>query len=342
MLQLETTPTVNTIQPNQAIFQLITGYWISKSIYAAAKLGIADLLKDGSQSCEQLAQATGANARSVYRLLRALASVGIFTEEKPGYFALSPLGECLQTDCSGSMHSVAIALVEEQFQAWGDFLYSIETGKTAFDHVYGMPIFQYYTEHPEQFKIFDAAMSETHGIKDRAVLASYDFSDIRTLVDIGGGKGGFISTILKAYPCLKGILFDLPRVIAEVQPFTGELSDRLHQVSGDFFASVPIGADAYILKRIIHDWDDEQAGIILHNCRKAIAENGKLLLVESVIPLGNDSCPAKFLDLHMMTVTGGMERTEAEYRYLLAEAGFKLTRIIPTAADVDVIEAIPV
>lgn len=342
MLQLETTPTVNTIPPNQAMFQLITGYWISKSIYAAAKLGIADLLKDGSQSCEQLAQATGVNTRSVYRLLRALASVGIFAEEKPGYFALSPLGECLQTDCSGSMRSVAIALVEEQFQAWGDFLYSIETGKTAFDHVYGMPIFQYYREHPEQFKIFDAAMSETHGIKDRAVLASYDFSATRTLVDIGGGKGGFIATILKAYPHLQGILFDLPRVIAEVQPFAGELGDRLHRASGDFFASVPIGGDVYILKRIIHDWDDEQALIILKNCRKAIAQNGKLLLVESVIPVGNQPCPAKWLDLHMLAITGGMERTEAEYCHLLAAAGFKLTQIIPTSADVDVIEAIPV
>lgn len=342
MLQLQTAPTVNTIQHNQAMFQLITGYWISKSIYAAAKLGIADLLKEGSQSCEQLAQTTGANARSLYRLLRSLASVGIFAEETPGYFALTPLGACLQTDFPGSMRSVAIALVEEQFQAWGDFLYSIETGKTAFDHVYGMPIFQYYMEHPEQFKIFDAAMSETHGIKDRAVLASYNFSGIETLVDVGGGKGGLIATILKAHPHLKGILFDLPRVIAEVQPFAGELDDRLQRISGDFFASVPAGADAYILKRILHDWDDEQALIILKNCRKAIAQNGKLLLVESVIPAGNEPCPAKFLDLHMLAITGGMERTEAEYRHLLAATGFKLTQIIPTSADVDVIEAIPV
>lgn len=340
MLKLENTP--STTLPQVALFQMITGYWISKSIYAASKLGIADLLKDGSQSCEQLAQATGANARSLYRLLRALASVGIFAEQKPGYFALTPLADCLQTDFPGSVRSMTIALVEEQFQAWGDFLYSIKTGKTAFDHVYGMPIFEYYMEHPEQFKIFDAAMSESHGIKDRAVLASYDFSGIRKLVDVGGGKGGLIATLLKARPTLEGILFDLPRVIAEVQPFAEEVGDRLQRISGDFFASVPAGADAYILKRILHDWDSEQALIILNNCRKAIAENGKLLLVESVIPLGNDSYPAKFLDLHMMTVTGGMERTEAEYRYLLAAAGFKLTQIIPTSADVDVIEGIPV
>jgi len=340
MLQLENASAANNMT-QVAMFQMITGYWISKSIYAAAKLNIADLLKDGSQSCEQLAEATGANARSIYRLLRALASVGIFVEEKPNYFALTPLATCLQTGFPGSMRSVAIALLEEQFQAWGDFLYSIQTGKTAFDHVYGMPIFEYYTEHPEQFKIFDAAMSESHRIKDRAVVASYDFSGIGQLVDVGGGKGGLIATILKAHPTLKGILFDLPRVIAETQPLAEELGDRLQSISGDFFASVPAGADAYILKRILHDWDSEEALMILKNCRQAIAENGKLLLVESVIPAGNEPCPAKFLDLQMLAMTGGMERTEAEYHHLLAAAGFKLTQIIPTSSDVDVIEAIP-
>ena len=341
MLQLEKATSQNNAIPQVAMFQMITGYWISKSIYAAAKLGIADLLKDGSQSCEQIAATIGTNARSIHRLLRALACIGIFVEEKPGYFALTPLAACLQTEFPGSMRSVAIALVEEQFQAWGDFLYSIQTGKTAFEHVYGMPIFQYYMEHPEQFKIFDAAMSQTHGIKDRAVLASYDFSGIRQLVDVGGGKGGLITTILKAYPTLEGVLFDLPRVIAE-QAHESALSDRLQQVSGDFFASVFAGGDAYILKRILHDWNDEQSLTILKNCRQAIAENGKLLLVESVIPSGNEPCTAKFLDLHMLAVTGGMERTETEYSDLLAAAGFKLMRIIPTPADIDVIEAIPV
>jgi cyclopropane fatty-acyl-phospholipid synthase-like methyltransferase len=340
MLQLENTPN-QTQAPQVALFQMITGYWISKSIYVAAKLGIADLLKEGARSYEQLAQATATDARSLYRLLRALASVGIFTENEHGYFGLTPMGACLQSDSPGSMRSVAMALVDEHFQAWGDFLYSIQTGNTAFEHVYGMPIFDYYMQYPEQYKIFDAAMSETHGIKDKAIVESYDFSSVHKLVDIGAGKGGLIKTILNKYPHIQGVIFDQAPVVANTQ-LLAELGQRLELIAGDFFETVPSGFDTYVLKRILHDWDDEKSLKILQNCRQAIADNGKLLVVESVIPEGNKFSPAKFLDLQMLALTGGMERTASEYSQLFAGAGFELTRIISTTTDLQVIEAIPV
>lgn len=340
----QNTQTSQNIPPQLVMLQMVSASWISQSIYAAAKLGIADLLKDGSKNCDELAIATRTHTRSLYRLMRALASVGIFTESEPGYFNLTPLAACLQTDIPGSIRPFVIMLGEEHNRAWGDLLYSIQTGTSAFEHLYGMQIFQYYAQNPEPAKIFDAAMTSFSSIENAETITSYDFSSIRKLVDVGGGHGSLIATILKANPTLQGILFDQPAVIAGAKHLmTAEgVGERCEIIAGDFFESVPSGSDAYILKHIIHDWDDERAITILKNCHRAMVDNAKLLVVEQVIPPDNEPFFGKFLDLNMLVMCpGGCERTENEYRVLFKAAGFQLTQIVPTS-NVSVIEGIRV
>jgi hypothetical protein len=325
--------------------KLTTGHWITQGIYVAAKLGIADLLQEGPLSSGDLAQATDANPRALYRLLRALASVGVFVEGTDGRFALTPMAECLQTDTPGSMRAWVLFTGEPYaFQPWGELLHSVRTGQTAFNHVHGMPIFDYYARHPEQWKIFDAAMTGSAGPEVAAVMADYDFSGIGTLIDLGGGHGSFLGTILGAYPAIKGVLAEMPAVIdgARRHLEAAHLVDRCEVVPINFFESVPTGGDAYVMKRIIHDWDDERSIAILKNCHRAMAGKGKLLLVEMVIPPGNDPEFAKWLDIAMLVFAGGCERTEREYRDLLTTSGFRVTRIVPTRSSASVIEAVPV
>ncbi|MBW4574138.1 MAG: methyltransferase [Aphanothece sp. CMT-3BRIN-NPC111] len=329
--------------PQLVMVQMVTGSWLSQCIYAAAKLGIADLLKNEPKSCDELANSTGTDSRSLYRLMRALASVGVFVENEQGLFALTPLATYLQSDVPGSIRAMAIMFGEEHYRAWGDILHSIQTGGCAFEHVYGMNVFDYYAQNPEPARIFDEAMTSFSAIEKTAVAADYDFSRIHKLVDVAGGHGSLIASILKSNPNMKGILFDQASVIAGAKPLLEAegVSERCELVSGDFFESVPAGGDAYILKHIVHDWDDERAIAILKNCHQAMVENGKLLVVEQVIPPGNEPFVGKFLDLNMLMVApGGCERTEAEYQTLFERAGFKLTKIVPTHSDVSVIEAI--
>ena len=329
--------------PQAVMSRLLTGYWISQALHVAAQLGIADLLKDGPQTVARLAESSGTHARSLYRLLRALAGEGVFAEDAQGRFALTPLGACLRGDVPNSQRSMAIMTGEEHYRCWGELLYSVQTGQTAFEKLYGQPIFHYLAAHPRQARIFDEGMVGVHGAETTAMLDAYDFSGIGTLVDIGGGNGSLLAATLQRHPALRGILFDRPDVIerARTNIKTAALESRCTLMPGDFFQTVPSGGDAYLMRHIIHDWNDEQCRTILRHCRKVVPTTGKLLLIESVIPPGNEPCFAKFLDLTMLTIPGGMERTEAEYRDLLASAGFRLARVVPTRANVDVIECVP-
>lgn len=328
--------------PQQQLDGMIAGYWTSQAIYAAAKFNIADLLKDGARSVDDLAAATATNPDALYRLLRALASKGIFAEGEPRSFALTPLAECLRSDVPGSKRALALMSGDEQFRAWAEIEYSIQTGKIAFDKVFGKPIFDYLGEHPEKAKIFDAAMVGIHGRESHAVLDAYDFSGITLVADIGGGNGSQLTGLLQRHANLKGLLFDLPHVIqrATENIQAAGLSDRCQLCAGSFFESVPAGADAYFMRHIIHDWDEEKSLTILRNCHRAMSAHSKLLVVESVIPPGNEPFGGKFLDLVMLLIPGGKERTAEEYRTLFDRAGFRLTRVIPTATEVSIIEAV--
>jgi hypothetical protein len=345
MSQIGHTQTPGEIPPQSMMFQFINGYWITQLIYAVTKLGIADLLKDGPLNCNKLASSTGTHARSLYRVMRALASVGIFAENEQGDFTLTPLATCLRSDVPDSLRAFAIMSGEEVYQAWGDILYSLRTGANAFEHLYGMDCFQYYAQNPQAGQIFDQAMTNGSVREISAATKAYDFSKIQKLVDVGGGHGSLMASILKSNPNLKGVLYDLPSVVEGAKNLLkdqGVLS-RCEVVSGDFFTSVPAGGDAYILKGVIHDWDDERAIAILKNCHQAMVENGLLLVVEMVIPPGNNLFVGKLLDIHMLIkAPGGCERTEAEYRTLFERAGFKLTNIFPTQANVSVIEGVRV
>jgi hypothetical protein len=335
---------VSAPTPQQQLAPLLSGYWNSQALYVAAKLGIADLLKDGPKPVDELARQTSTHAPALFRLLRALASLGIFKEVTPRCFAQTPASELLRADVPATQRPLALMLGEEQYRAWGELLYSVQTGKTAFDKVFGKPIFDYLADHPEQARVFDAAMTSVHGRETPAILEAYDFSGVRVLADIGGGNGSTISGILNAHTNMKGILFDLPGVAKRAGSALAAagLAARCQVESGSFFETVPAGADAYILRHIIHDWDDESAAKILRTVRAAMNPTARLLVVESVIPPGNDFFFAKFLDLTMLTTPGGKERTEEEYRELYQASGFRLARMVPTKADVSVIEGQPV
>lgn len=320
--------------------QLITGYWTTQAVYVAAKLGLADLLKDGPRTAEELAKSTQTHAPSVYRLLRALASLGIFAEDDQKRFSLTPMAECLRSDKPGSQRALAIMSGEEHYRAWGDLFYSVQTGQMAFDKIYGLPVFDFLSKNLEQAKVFDAAMVGVHGRETAAMTDAYDFSDIETLADVGGGNGSLLSFVLHKHPQMKGMLYDLPGVAerARANFKSAGVADRCQVRGGSFFESIPAGADAYLMRHIIHDWNDEQATTILKNVHRVLPDHGRLLVIEGVIPSGNDPCFGKLLDLTMLVIPGGKERTEEEYRQLFAASGFELTRIVPTAAEVCIIE----
>ena len=326
-----------------ALLQMSSGYWISQSLYAAAKLGIADLLKNGAKNCEELASVTNTNARALYRLMRGLASVKVFAEQEPGYFILTPIAEGLCSDISGSMRDSILLGGGEYYRAWGNLLYSLRTGNNAFEQEYEMPVFDYYSQNRESGGIFNRAMKNISQVINPAIVGGYDFSSITKLVDVGGGNGSLIAGILKANPNLQGILFDQKSAIASAKSILkAEVnSNRCEMIAGDFFESIPSGADAYLFKYVLHNWNDEQAIAILRNCYSAMSENGKLLVVEQVIPPGNEPFSGKLIDLHMLVTLGGCERTEAEYRSLFKAASFQLTKIVSTRSNVSIIEGIP-
>lgn len=328
----------------EQLARMITGYWVSQAIYATAKFGISDLLKDGPRPVDELAAITSTHGEALYRLLRALASVGVFSEGPPKVFSLTPLAELLRSDVAGSQRSLALMVGGQQFHAWGHIDHSIQTGETAFEHLHGKPLFDFLAEQPAMASIFDEAMTGIHGRETAAVLDAYDFSGIDVLADVGGGNGSNLLEILAKYPSMKGILFDLPHVVdrARGRVESSGLSDRCQLIGGDFFSSAPAGADAYLLRHIIHDWDDAKAAHILRNCRAAMPPSGKLLVVETVIPPGNAPFAGKLLDLTMLLIPGGKERTADEYQALYEQAGFELTNVVPSSLEVSVVEGAPI
>ena len=328
------------VPPQIALLQMATGFWVTQSIYVAARLGIADLLKDGPKTSDELAQATNTNAPMLYRVLRALAGLGIFAEVENKRFGLTPLAEALQSG-PNSLRAMTIHLAENpSWKAWGNLLESVKTGETAFKLANGAEVFPYYAEHPESFEPFNEAMTNFSEAVIKAVVPAYDFSSIRKLVDVGGGHGSLLALILKANPETRGVLFDLPTVIegAKERLAAEGVSERAEVTGGDFFDSVPAGGDAYLMKLIIHDWDEERAVKILKNCHSVMKDGGRLLLVETVVPEGNEPSFAKMMDLQMLVMTGGRERTESQYRDLFAAGGFRLTRVIPTESPMSIIE----
>jgi hypothetical protein len=314
-------------------------------IHAAAKLGIADLLKDGAKSCDELAKATGTHSQSLYRLLRALASLGIFSEIKDHYFELTPEAACLKTDAHDSVHTFAVWTGDEvNWKPWGQLLYSVQTGKTAFKQVFGAEIFEYFGQNPQAGEAFNRFMTERMQAMVKAVSPTYDFSKAKIIADIGGGQGRLLATILKSNPNLKGILFDLPSVIKEAKAIIEDagLSGRYSLVGGSFFESISVTADIYILSSIIHDWNDNDSITILKNCRRCMPADSKLLLIETMIPPGNEPALGKLTDLNMLVLTSGMERTKSEFEQLFKQTGFKLTNIIPTPSPMNILEVVPV
>jgi hypothetical protein len=324
------------VTPQETMLNLISGFWVARSIYLAAELGIADVFDDQPKTNAQLATATNTEPRSLYRLLRALASVGIFTEVSGQCFALTPLAKTLQTDSPDSMRYFAIAQMgHEHSLGWINGLHSLKTGESAFENTAGMSVWDYYAEHPEAGATFSHAMSNAGTAIAQAVAASYNFSEFKTIVDVGGAQGSLVSTIVSSFPNLKGVLFDLPEVTASTN-----IGDNIQLVAGNFFESIPSGGDAYLMRWIIHDWDDQKSSIILKNCHQVMPEHGKLLLVESILPPSNEPSPTKFIDMIMLLMTSGRERTEEEYRSLLRSNGFELTRVIPTPSMLSIIEAV--
>lgn len=324
------------VTPQETMMGLISGFWVARSIYLAASLGVADVFDDRPKAIAQLAAATNTEPRSLYRLLRALSSVGIFTEVSDRCFELTPLAATLKSDSPGSMRYAALAQMGvEHSLGWSNGLHSLRTGEIAFDAAAGMSVWDYYAQHPEEGQAFSQSMTSMGTSIAQAVAETYDFSEFNTIVDIGGAQGSLISAIVRSHPHLNGILFDLPEIIA-----TANVDANIQPIAGNFFESVPSGGDAYLMRWIIHDWDDEKSLMILKNCHQAMPDHGKLLLVESLIPLGNDPSPAKFIDIIMLLMVGGRERTEEEYRSLLRASGFELTRVIPTPSMLSIIEAV--
>lgn len=327
-----------------AVVGLATGFWISQALYAVAKLGVADRLSDGPLAPDELALAVGAHPGALRRVLRALASVGVFAEDADGRWALTAAAEPLRSDVPGSLRAFVTMLGEpESWRAWGEFLHSLRTGTSAFEHVFGAPVFRYMAEHPAAAARFDAAMAERSAAEDAAVLAAYDFRGVRRIVDVGGGRGALLSAIFSRHPRLHGVLFELPHVIdAARRSAAPALAQRCDFRAGDFFRdSLPADGDVYLLKKVIHDWDDERARFILEACRQAMRGRARLLLIEPVVPPGNDPAFAKLLDLFMLVWPGGLERTVDEHRALLGSAGLAMQRVVPTASPVSVIEAQP-
>ena len=328
-------------QPANLLPMFFDSFILARAISVAARLGIADLLTSDAKSADELARATGVHAQSLYRVLRALAGAGIFAEDEAGRFHLTPLAEQLRSDAPNSWRGFANFLGSDfAYQAYGDLLYSVQTGQPAFNHALGKSVREYLGENPEQARIFDEGMTSTSQQSAPAILAVYDFSGIKKLVDVGGGQGFMIASILKAYPQMNGVLFDLPNVVAGAAPILEAqgVSDRCACIGGNFLESVPEGGDLYFMQAILHGMKDEQCIQLLQNVRESMHENGTLLQVDFVIPSGNVPSTSKFGDLHMMIFTPSHERTEAEYRALYEQAGFRLTRVSQTSALTTILE----
>jgi hypothetical protein len=335
------TPSATPLQ----LLGMTNGLVIHQALYAAAKLGVADLLKDGAQSSSDLAGKLNVSESALYRILRFLASQSVFEEESPRRFANTELSHFLCTGVPGSVRSILIFRGSEfLFGPFAEILYSIETGLPARAKLFGMEAFEYLKTDPETARLFDDAMTGMSALVGPIVAGAYDFGKWGSLMDVGGGNGILLAAILTAHPGLRGMLADLPHTIERAADrgfLGGELASRSAMQPCDFFEEVPPGCRAYLMKHVIHDWDDERAHNILTNCRRAVPADGTLLLVEWALSEGNDPSAGKFTDVVMMLMTGGKERTVEEYRQLLGQAGFSLNQVISTVSGLNIIEALP-
>lgn len=327
-----------------ALFKLIAAPWVSRSIYVFVKLGVVDLLEKEAMDFRQIAEAVKAEPEALHRLLQGLAKTGLLTETSPGTFAMTKLGECLKSGAPGALRSWALLWGEEYHHAWSELLGAVQTGTTAFDRAYGTNLYQYLHDNPETAQTYNDAMTGLAELVYPAVVAAYDFSSSRQVVDVGGGCGTLIASILAANPNLKGILFDQPDVVSNASTVleASGVADRCEIVKGDFFAAVPTGGDTYVLSNILHNWDDERAAAILQNCRRAIAESGTILVVETVLSGKDEPALARVHDLSMLVLTRGRERTEDEFSKLLVRSGFELKRVIPVQPMTCVVEAVAI
>ncbi len=324
---------------------MILGKWVSNAISAAAHFAIADHLESGPKSPQELAALTGTEERPLYRLLRATASVGVFTELEDGRFAQSPLSEALRSNAKPCVRHLAMMLNDDwHIRAWEQLPWCVETGKPASYKLNGMPMFDWMAQHPEKTGNFNQAMTDLSQGDAAAVVQSYDFSRFEHIVDVAGGHGALLAAILEQAPKLRGTLFDMPHVIegAKKAGILESFANRCTLEAGSFLESVPAGADAYIMKFIIHDWYDPECIKMLSHCRKGIRPGGRLLVVDQVVPARNEPGVSKLMDLEMLVLPGGMERNEKEFRELFAASGFRLERIIPTPALQCIIEGVPV
>ena len=332
-----------SLPPHLQLIQMGRAFIVSRTVYVAAKLGLADQLASGPKSAAELAEPLQVHAPSLHRLMRTLASLGILTERAEQRFALTDLGEALKTAAPGSARSTLIYSGSPATQSgWDNLGYSVETGKPGFDKAQGISVFDYLAKHPEEASLFSDMMIGLHQQEPPAVAAAYDFSIFKTIADVGGATGNMLAGILAHHAGPRGILFDRPHVVGDAPALLAAkgISDRVTIEAGDFFENVPVGADAYILSHIIHDWSEDQCLTILGNVRKAMSPAARLLIVEMVLPAGDAPHPGKMLDMVMLAQLGGQERTEAEYGALLGKTGFRLTRVVPTNSAASIVEAV--
>jgi hypothetical protein len=338
-------PTPAAPAPQAVLSQMINSYWVTGTITAAARLGLADAVGETPLPIGELARAVDANPDALYRLMRTLAGLGIFVEGTGQTFAHTPLSLALRANVPGSMHGLAAMTGLLHLRAWPEIVHSVRTGETGFKKAFGTEIFEHVTANPEAGQAFDEAMAGYTAATAGAVVAAYDFAPFKQVVDVGGGNGALIAGILKKFPSLTGITFDLPASAERAKATLAAqgLAARCEAMGGDFFEGVPAGGDAYALKMIVHDWDDERSIAILKNVRKAIRPDGRVLLMESVIdPKSGAGGPAKLLDINMLVMTGGRERTAEEFAALYRASGFELGRIVPANPMLSVIEGRPV
>lgn len=334
----------NSISPSSSLFQFINGFHVSQALYVVTKLGIADHLINGPKNCDILADKLNLNAESLYRVLRSLSSLEIFHENANNEFALTPISQYLRSDTKNSLRNVVLLNCgEERYRAFGGLLGNVKTGLTAFNSVFGMGYYQYLSQHEDAYDILNRAMVElSHlGISNVSLINIYDFSQSKVVVDIGGGKGFLIASILKKYSNLHGILFDLPDAVADAQSVLSsfDVSDRCIITPGSAFVSIPSGGDIYILSKILHNWSDEDSIKILHNCKKTMKQDGKLIIFDLIFQDGILPSSDSQLDLNMMAVTGGKERTEKQWKTLLDKGGFLINRMWNSGTNI--IEAMP-
>jgi O-methyltransferase domain len=335
-------PALEDLPPHVRLIQMGSQV-ISTTLYVTAKLGLADQLAFGPRSALELAGQMQVHAASLHRLMRTLASVGILTEQSGQRFALTALGEALKADAPGSARSSLLVIGSPwQRSAWDNMVYSVQTGKPGFDKAHGMALFDYLAHHPNDASQFSETMVGLHNQEPPAVAAAYDFSTFKTIVDVGGATGNMLSAVLAHHVGPRGILFDRPHVVKDAPVFLASkgVSDRVTIEAGDFFQSVPKGADAYILSHIIHDWTEDQCATILGHVRNAMNPTSRLLIVEMVLPPGDSPHQGKMLDMAMLVITGGQERTESEYGELLKKSGFRLTQVVPTGSAASIVEAV--